>query len=240
MDFSKRHREDELMDDQSISADALKFIYDDIDRANSFLGGTKGLLNEVALLISENPKKKYSLLDVGCGNGDMLRSLCLFFRSKHLKVSLIGIDINEKAITLAKAASKDFPEITYLKNDILNQSAALPKADFVVSTLTMHHIPEESIPAFLGQLSNMAHIGIVINDLQRSRLAYYLFQFFSAIFIKTKEAQNDGLVSIRSGFTKKELYQHSVGLSAYQHTIHWKWAFRYVWVMRIKRPTRNE
>lgn len=240
MDFSHRHREDELMDDKSISTDELKLIYDDINRANSFLGGTKELICAVESLISENPKNRYSLIDIGCGNGEMLRSLCLFFRSKNLDFSLVGIDINEKAIALAEASSKDFPEIAFLKADILQENLALPQADFVVSTLTMHHIPEESIPIFLKQLGKMAHIGIVVNDLQRSRLAYYLFRFFSVIFIKTQEAKNDGLVSIRSGFTKKELLQYSTGLPQYHHTIQWKWAFRYVWTLRIKRPTTNE
>lgn len=240
MDFSTRHREEELMDDVSMSYEKLQLVYADIDRANAFLGGNKGLLQAVENLVLEHPKKKYSLLDVGCGNGQMLRKLCLFFRSRNLEISLIGIDINEKAITLAQASSKDFPEITFSKADVLRENLELPQADFVVSTVTMHHISEESVPVFLAQLQKMAHIGIVINDLQRSRLAYTLFKFFSAIFIKTKEAKNDGLVSIRSGFTKKELWQYSVGLPQYHHTIQWKWAFRYVWTWYVKRPTTNE
>jgi len=237
MDFSNRHREDELMDDRSISTEELKLIYNDINRANSFLGGTKELISAVESIISENSKNRYSLIDIGCGDGEILRKLCLFFRSKNIDVSMIGIDINEKAIVLARASSIEFPEITYLKVDILNENLELSKADIVVTTLTMHHIPEESIPIFLKQLGKMAHIGIVISDLQRSRLAFYLFKFFSAIFIKTKEAKNDGLISIRSGFTKIELWQYSKLLSEYRHDIRWKWAFRYVWIMQPRRLT---
>lgn len=235
MDFSTRHREDELMDDMQLSAQDLKLIYDDINRANSFLGGTDGLISAVANLISKNPKNTHSLIDVGCGDGEMLRSLCLYFRSKNLEVSLMGIDLNEKAIAMAEASSKDFPEISYSVMDVLSQDTASLKADFIVSTLTMHHIEEGAIPVFLKRLGEMARISIVINDLQRSRLAYYLFKFFSAIFIKTKEAKNDGLVSIRSGFTKKELLQYSLGLPKYDHSILSKWAFRYVWIMQPKR-----
>jgi len=235
MNFSTRHREDELMDDMQLSAHDLKLIYDDINRANSFLGGTNGLISAVTNLISKNPKNAYSLIDVGCGDGEMLRKLCLYFRSKNLEVSLIGMDLNEKAIALAEASSKDFPEISYSVLDVLSEDITALQADLVVSTLTMHHIKEEAIPLFLKRLCEMARIGIVINDLQRSRLAYYLFKFFSAIFIKTKEAKNDGLVSIRSGFTKKELLHYSHGLSKFDHSIQSKWAFRYVWIMQPNR-----
>ncbi len=240
MDFSIRHRENELMDDSGLSADALRNTYADIDRANRLLGGDRGVLEAIEDLVSENPKEQYSIIDIGCGNGAILRKVCQFFRKKGLKVKLLGIDLNDKAIVLAKEASKDFTEISYQVVDVLQREFIDLKQDLVISTLTMHHIPEDKIPAFLIKLTNMACFGIIINDLQRSRSAYYLYRLFSAIFIKTKIAKNDGLVSIRSGFTKKELFQYSRGFSRFNHSIRSKWAFRYVWVMRVKQPTTTK
>lgn len=235
MDFSKRHCEDELMDDTALSAQELKNTYKDIDRVNRMLGGDNGILDTIDELVSDNPKQQYSIIDIGCGNGEILRKVCTCFRKKGLGIELIGIDLNEKAIALAKAASRDYPEISYEVVDLLQSSAEGLKADFIISTLTMHHIEETDIPIFLKRSIEMANIAVVINDLQRSPVAYYLFKLFSVIFIKTKIAKNDGLVSIRSGFIKKELFQYSLGFPELDHSIRSKWAFRYVWIMQPNR-----
>jgi hypothetical protein len=75
---------------------------------------------------------------------------------------------------------------------------------------------------------------IIINDLQRNKLAYYLFHVFSLIFIKTKIAKQDGLISIRSGFVKSDLQRFGRALPGFIHRIQWRWAFRYIWVMQAK------
>ncbi|WP_238934787.1 methyltransferase domain-containing protein [Aurantibacter crassamenti] len=232
MDFSKRHREIELMDDIHISIDDLQATYHDINSANRLLGGDSDVLQALKKMILENPKQQYSIIDVGCGDGAMLRSIAVMFRKLDISVELLGVDLNAKAIDLAREASIAFPEIEFKVQDALKMDGV--KADFVISTLTMHHIDEANISHFLKGLTKIASIGIVISDLQRSRFAYYLFQLFSVIFIKTEIAKNDGLVSIRSGFLKKELRTYSMVLPAYQHSIEWKWAFRYLWVMRLK------
>jgi len=240
MDFSKRLREDELMDDDQLSINDLKDTYTDLDRVNSMLGGNQGVFEAIEKLVIENPKEDYSIMDIGCGNGEMLRKVCTIFRKRGLKVQLTGIDLNEKAIVLAKEASTKYPEIEYKVVDIIKHENTSLQADIVISTLTMHHIAAAQIPDFLKKLTEIGQIGIIINDLQRSRVAYYLFRLFSLIFIRTKIAKNDGLISIRSGFLKKELTQYSKGVSGFDHSIRSRWAFRYVWVMRAIRPTIYE
>ena len=101
----------------------------------------------------------------------------------------------------------------------------------------MHHFTDTQLVVFLKKYVELAKIGIVINDLQRSGLAYYLFKLFSLIFIKTKTAKIDGAISITRGFKKKELIQYSKGLPDTEHQIKWKWAFRYVWIMQPNRLT---
>ncbi|NNE78346.1 MAG: methyltransferase domain-containing protein, partial [Pricia sp.] len=176
-------------------------------------------------------------LDMGCGDGTMLKKVAIWARKEGFKVDCIGIDFNEKGLDLARKASADFPEIQYMKQDILTLRPEKLKCDILICTLTMHHFYDEEIPIFLEQFAKLAHIGIVINDLQRSPVAYHLFRVFSAIFVRTKIAKHDGLVSVRRGFTKPELIAFSKSLPSMEHDIRWKWAFRYVWVMRTKRLT---
>ena len=126
-------------------------------------------------------------------------------------------------------------EIIRLQRDILQLAPEDLHGDIVLCTLTMHHFFDENIPVFLDRFVKLARIGVVINDLQRSPLAYYLFRGFSAIFIRTKIAKHDGLISIKSGFTKAELERFAENLPSVDHDIKWKWAFRYAWVMHTRR-----
>jgi len=86
----------------------------------------------------------------------------------------------------------------------------------------------------------MASLGVIINDLERNRLAYYLFHAFSLIFIKTKIAKQDGLISIRRGFLREELQGMSLAFPNLEHRIRWRWAFRYLWVMQAKAGALHE
>ncbi|KKL47552.1 hypothetical protein LCGC14_2334390, partial [marine sediment metagenome] len=199
------------------------------------LGGNSITLKAVERLIKDYKQESYTILDMGCGNGNMLREIVKLGRSLHINIEAIGIDLSQKGLEIAKAASTDFPEIRYLKQDILALAPDDLKCDILLCTLTMHHFYSENIPIFLKQFTKLARIGIVINDLQRSVLAYQLFKGFSAIFIRTNIAKHDGLISIKSGFTKAELQQFAKDLPTVEHSIQWKWAFRYIWIMRTQR-----
>ncbi len=234
-DLPYRSTEIELMDDPNISKAALQEAFFDINNCNKLLGGNKITLQAVTHLIKKHPKTKYIIVDMGCGDGSMLRELVRLCRRKNIPIGGIGIDLNEKAIEIAKEASVNYPEISYQIQDILVLDPKEFKCDILVSTLTMHHFSATEIPVFLKQFRRLAAIGVVINDLQRNQIACMLFKIFRSIFIKTKISKNDGLVSIQSGFTRSELEAFAKHLPKAEHFISWKWAFRYVWVIQPNR-----
>lgn len=219
------------MDDPLVESSVLREVLKDINRSNAMLNGNGITLRALNKLIHAHPKEQYTIVDMGCGDGTMLKEVAVFFRKRKINVKLIGVDLNEKSIQIAKEKTKDFPEIQFLQQDILKLDAADLNCDIMICTLTMHHFKDDEIPVFLQKFTQLARIAVVINDLQRSRMAYYLFKCFSIIFIKTKIAKNDGLVSIKSGFLKKELIAFTKGLPKEKHYIKWKWAFRYVWII---------
>jgi ubiquinone/menaquinone biosynthesis C-methylase UbiE len=235
IDLQYRNTEVELMDDPNVDIDTLRQVFKDINKSNRYLGGNAITIEKVSELIKEFPKNCYTIVDMGCGDGETLRELAKYFRKSSVEVVLIGLDLSENAISIGQILSVDFPEITFLKQDILTLQPLDLNCDILLCTLTMHHFSNEQIPSFLSQFTKLANLGVVINDLHRSVLAYYLFKMFSAIFIKTKIAKHDGLISIKSGFKNKDLISFSKDLPHITHSINWKWAFRYVWVMRTAR-----
>lgn len=234
-DFSKRNRDPELMDDCYVDGSTLSKVLDDLDRTNRLLGGNSITVNGVERLIQEHSQESYTIMDMGCGNGSMLREIVKLARRSGISIEAIGIDLSDQGLSIARAASTNYPEIRYLKQDILALAPYDLECDILLCTLTMHHFYNEKIPIFLQQFSKLARIGIVINDLQRSPIAYHLFKGFSTIFIRTKIAKHDGLISIQSGFTKAELKSFAKDLPSVRHEIQWKWAFRYLWIMRTQR-----
>jgi SAM-dependent methyltransferase len=237
--FAQRSTEAEAMDDPQLAEKALREVLQDITRVNRLLNGNRITIEAIALLVAENPQQLYTIVDVGCGDGSMLREVALFFRKRKLRARLIGIDLSEQGIALAREASHAFPEMEFLKKDILTIGPGELSCDILLCTLTMHHFRDGQISVFMDRFVQLSRLGVVVNDLKRSRTAYYLFKGFGLIFIKTKIGRSDGLISIKRGFRKEELVAFSKQLPQVAHTIRPKWAFRYLWLIRTKDYRNN-
>lgn len=229
-DISVRSSQIELLDDFQGSPMELEVLLEDINRVNRLLGGVHITSNAVFKLIQENKTESYTILDVGCSDGDILRKLALRARKANITIQFIGLDLNGEALEIAKKKSSSFPEISYLERDVFLLEKL--EVDIVITTLTLHHFHSTKIPLFLEKFVKMARIGVIINDLHRSLWAYYLFKLFSVIFIHSSTAKHDGLISILRGFKKKELLTFSDQVPEVDHQISWKWAFRYRWILR--------
>ncbi len=237
MDINTKHRTNaiEIMDDFTLEGEILREALDKIAKINQLLGGNKLTLQGVLHLLSkESTKNEVIIVDVGCGNGDMLRSLAVYANKNNLNFKLIGIDANQFTIEHAESLSKHYRNISYRCEDIFDDNFKSLKYDILLCTLTMHHFKDDEIAQLLSIFKSNATIGIVINDLQRSTIAYRLFQALCYIFRLNKMSKDDGLVSILRGFKKEELEAFSNKLSFQQYTIEWKWAFRYQWIIETR------
>lgn len=229
---SQRTLAPEIMDDLRMEGEALRDTLDQIAHINQLLGGNSITLEGVNMLMENVPPgKEVTIADIGCGNGDMLRTLAKEARKKGWRVRLIGIDANGYTANYAAVLSAEYPEITYYCIDILDDRFREIQYDIVLCTLTLHHFEDRQITKLMSLFRRNAAIGIVINDLQRSALAYRLFQVFSRLAGMGKMAKEDGLISILRGFKRKEIEELSRKLNFNQYTLRWKWAFRYQWII---------
>jgi 2-polyprenyl-3-methyl-5-hydroxy-6-metoxy-1,4-benzoquinol methylase len=235
MFINTKYRTDatEIMDDFALEGEILRDALDKIAKINQLLGGNKLTLQGVESLMNKvSPNKEVTIVDIGCGNGDMLRALADYASNNNLNFKLIGIDANQFTINHAKELSKQYQNITYQCEDIFDDKFKDLKYDIVLCTLTLHHFKDAEIVKLVSVFNENASIGIVINDLQRSALAYRLFQVLCFVFRLNKMSKEDGLVSILRGFKKEELENFSKKLGFAKYTIEWKWAFRYQWIIR--------
>ena len=223
----------EIMDDFAMEGEILRDALDKIAKINQLLGGNQLTLRGVQDLIATIPNQtEISIIDVGCGNGDMLRTLADYGLKNQLNFKLTGIDANAFTMNHARELSNHYSNIKYRCEDVFGQDFAELKYDIVLCTLTLHHFKDDEILVLMTVFNDNSRIGIVINDLHRSALAYRLFQALCFVFRLNAMSRDDGLVSILRGFKKNELVYFSKKLNLKNYKIQWKWAFRYQWIIR--------
>jgi len=232
VDTTNRSEAAEAMDDFSMKGEVLRDALDKIARINQLLGGNKVTLKGFKQLIDKQEKEReITILDVGCGNGDMLRFLAGYANSNQLSFKLTGVDANAFTIGYARKLSANYANISYRCSDIFEELKQDQTYDVILCTLTLHHFKNPELLQLMEKFKNKANMGIVVNDLHRSAAAYYLFSAICFVFRLNKMSRDDGLISILRGFTKGELLSYSKLLNLKNYTLRWCWAFRYQWVI---------
>ncbi len=235
--ITERSEQSEIMDNFDLKGEEMKLLLTDLKVVNSLLGGTAITLDGIKKLLQSIPKTQViTILDIGCGDGELLRKCANFGKKLGYTFKLIGVDANAHILEEAAIRSSEYNNITFKLIDVFSEEKSLPKADIILCTLFLHHFKNSAIVNLLQRAANVAKVGVVVNDLQRSAWAFNLFKLFSSVFIKTKVARHDGLVSIARGFTKEELQQMTKKIKGCTSTVHWKWAFRYQWILKKNHP----
>ncbi|TVZ28274.1 hypothetical protein JM83_3388 [Gillisia sp. Hel_I_86] len=230
---SKRSETIEIMDDFELKGGDLEQTLSDLEKINKWLGGNTITLEGIQFLLKNTPEKTtIRIADIGCGSGAVLREIANWGRKQKFDLELMGIDANPYTIEIAQRRSDYYPEIKFEALNIFSEAYKKQKYDIVLCTLTLHHFKNEEILELLNIFKDQSSIGIVINDLQRSKTAYVLFQAFCKMFINNEIARKDGLTSILRGFKKNDLKNLAKKIPTQKHSIKWKWAFRYRWILK--------
>ena len=222
-----RSQQKEILDDFNLKGHDLSRNLRELQKVNTLLGGYN-IVKEGVIKICQkcHIKQPMHIVDVGCGGGDTLRMLARWGKAQKLNLRLSGIDANENAIAFARQASKAFPQIDFRHLNIFSPEFRTMEYDIVMFNLFIHHFEEEKIIAFL-KVCKEKKATILINDLHRSVIAYYLFRLASKMFNFSRISRHDGLLSIRKGFSKKDWKQLLAQAGIEDYEIKWRWAFRH-------------
>jgi hypothetical protein len=223
----------EIMDDFNLQGVEMQELLTDLKRVNKMLGGNAITLKGInELLKDQYTNNTLTILDIGCGDGEMLRQCAQWAHKKGVNVNLIGIDANAHILKEAEKRSEEIKNTTFKVVNVFAEKEILPEFDIALCTLFLHHFKEPQIEGLLNRLTRKAKVGVVINDLHRSFWAFWLFRLYGLLFLKSRIARHDGLVSVARGFKHKELMRISEKIKGV-HQLKWKWAFRYQWIIRV-------
>lgn len=202
--FKYRSSQKEWLDDVNIPQDLLFRNLKELDILNRNTGGHAITLEGIKQLVTDRTKT-YHIVDLGCGSGDTLRAIADWARRNNFKVQLTGVDMNASVIEYLKKHCSTFPGITGVTADYREFLARNTSVDIVCCSLFCHHLSDNEIIGLFTYFREKASIGFVINDLQRSRTAYYSAWLFTRLFNGTSLAKNDGPVSVLRAFKESEL-----------------------------------
>ncbi|MFI5135409.1 MAG: methyltransferase domain-containing protein [Chitinophagales bacterium] len=229
IDWSHRHPGPELMDRDDLPAEHLFQNYRELHVINKWLGGYRIMLKGLSSLITDH-NTEFSILDVGCGGGNMINEISKWGKRNNFSLRITGIDLTEAAIDFSR--QNEIDHNNWIRGDVFKHLKSGVKYDVITSTLFMHHFPDEKIKELLSLMMQSCRVGVVINDLQRHRLAYRSIQFLTTLFSKSYLVKNDAPLSVLRSFRKDEwrnIFEKS-GITSPQ--VQWRWAFRYLIVIR--------
>lgn len=144
-----------------------------------------------------------TLLDIGCGGGDVPVLLARWAARDGLRLEVTAIDPDPRASRFAAARHRT-PGVTFRQATSAELVREGRRFDFVVSNHVLHHLAPEELQAFLSESADLCRGRVIHNDLRRSALAYALF-FAGSRLLTGSYIRQDGLTSIRRSYTTAEL-----------------------------------
>lgn len=227
MDFSRRSPAIEWMDTEPVTeADFAQCLADlaivnDVTLARP---PTLGFLRRVAR--RQPAGGTLRVLDVGFGEGDMLRRIARWGARRGLVMELEGVDLNPASTAAARAATPAGLPIRYRTGDLFDEPAG--QFDVVISSLFTHHLTDAEVVRFLGWMERSARLGWFVNDLHRHKLAYYGFALLSRAAGWHRFVQHDGPISVARSFQRRDWTRllRAGGLDGVAE-VRWRMPFRF-------------
>ncbi|WP_243451144.1 methyltransferase domain-containing protein [Sphingosinicella sp. CPCC 101087] len=195
----ERARDDEQMDDPALDPGVYDQVLRDLSRVNAWTFAARPTL--AFLDRSARGMKAFRLLDVGFGDGDMLRRIARWSGRRGVAADLVGVDLNPRSEAAARAATSPDLPIAFVTGDYRDVPG---RFDFVVSSLVAHHMTDAELDAFIRFMEARAERGWLINDLHRHLLAYHGFPVLARLIGAHPIVREDGRLSIARSFRPRE------------------------------------
>ncbi|MDB5675848.1 MAG: methyltransferase type 12 [Sphingomonas bacterium] len=191
---------DELMDADDLDSETYTAVVGDLATVNVVTMAARPTLDFLAR--GTVGMKGFRLLDVGYGDGDMLRRIARWAKRRGIEADLVGVDLNPRSEIAAQAHTPAGMTIDLRTGDYADLAGQ--GWDFIISSLVAHHMTHDQLVAFLRFMDGQAARGWLVNDLHRHRFAHWGFPILARLFGWHRIVRHDGTLSIARSYRPAE------------------------------------
>lgn len=200
----------EEMDRADCDPVLLERTYRQFPLVNRFVSGWRGIYT--SMIRPALPLEgKATILDIGCGGGDITINLARWAAKDGFDIRVLGIDPDARAhafaLRAADASGLGRSRIHFrraLSSELIAEEQVF---DVVVSNHLLHHLSPTELAELLADSSKLSSSLAIHNDIRRSRTALFLFGAATLPLARTSLIRRDGLTSIRRSYLPEELTQ---------------------------------
>jgi len=222
-----RNLRDELLDLDEASFEEVKDSLSDVRLVNRYLSGYRVLLKHAKpFLINHSKNRPFTVIDLATGSADQPMELVLLARKLKVPIQIVAIDINRKMLNYAREKSNEYPEISFVQCDILNLPFGVNSFDLAINSLSLHHFTEDNAISIIQALEQIGRLGFIVNDLQRSRMAFCFIFFLTRILTRNRITRYDAPVSVINAFTTSEIKELAQTAGIRKFKIHRHFPYR--------------
>jgi 2-polyprenyl-3-methyl-5-hydroxy-6-metoxy-1,4-benzoquinol methylase len=196
-----RATHDELMDADDLDASVFGDVLSDLAQVNTLTLARRPTLAFLDRIMRAKPGP-LRILDVGYGDGDMLRCIARWAERQGVDATLVGIDLNSRSAPMARRSTPESMAIDYQTGDY--EVLADQGWDVIISSLVAHHMTHDQLIAFLRFMGREAKRGWLINDLHRHGFAWAGFPVLARLMRWHPIVRHDGQLSIARSYRPPE------------------------------------
>ena len=148
--------------------------------------------------------RSYRVLDLCTGAGDIPRMMLDWARPRGITLRIDAVDANAATIEIAGKHSTAYPEINYVRGDVLTYESA-NSYDLVTCSLALHHFSEANAVRLLRRCRELSHRFVLVADLERHAATTLAVWLLTALVYREPMTQHDGRVSAQRAFSFREM-----------------------------------
>ncbi len=203
----------ELMDDPGLNPDEHRRALAGLRRINFFSRTSSHLVSEINQIVKQKNLKSISILDVGCGSGDVAIGVATQI-SLRTTLQLEGWDISPTSVTCAqqnwernierrtRVHRPHYTSVLFRQIDVFEPPDS--QFDIVYCCLFLHHFSLSDAVRIVASMLKLARHAVFIDDLRRTRFGLLLAKFGCYALSRSPVVHFDGPQSVRAAFSDIE------------------------------------